>query len=611
MTCATAGGACTLRAAVQEANRLPGAQNVAIPTGGYVLSLVGSEAGLDADAAGDLDVRGELSLTGAGAAASVVDGNALGRILDVEVGASLRVQGLTLHNGRDAGGGAIRATSAQVTLEQTVLSGNVATGPGGAVLMSGLDEVLVVLESTFEGNRTTGLGGNGGAISAGGDVTVTASVLAANQAAGSGGALAVTGSLLLERSAVRDNRAEGGVLGNGGGVSATQAAIAGSTLSGNTASAHGGGAFVGSGTLDDSTVSGNGSADRGGGVSTNGTLALRHVTLAGNTASAGGADLFVFGSGASLSLADSILGSAGGAGCAGAAPASAGGNVALDGSCALAGPNDRPGVDPLLGPLADNGGATLTHLPQAGSPAIDNGLQPTPATDQRGAARPQGPAADSGAVEGIVAIMGTPTGAPTALLIGADAGATGADARALATLRALGLEATGIEPAAAATVSLQGLRLIVVSRTAKLTPAVARRLARAGVGIATWSPAAARQLGLVRARGTAGLARGRALRITARGVGLLGARGRVQLVAASKPRMVLARLTPVATGRVQARVNVPGRPAALVTFGKRVRLAGGLKVNARRAALPYGPGGATTALGRQLVERALTWAAAG
>ncbi len=157
--------------------------------------------------------------------------------------------------------------------------------------------------------------------------------------------------------------------------------------------------------------------------------------------------------------------------------------------------------------------------------------------------------------------------------------------------------------------SLTGIRLVVVSRTAKLTPAAARRLARAGVAIATWSPVVARQLGLVRARGTAGLVRSRALRITSRGVGLLGARGRVQLVPSSKPQTVLAHLTPVASGRVQARVDVSGRPAALVTFGRRVRLAGGLKVNARRVALPYGPGGAANALGRQLVERALTWAA--
>src|SRR5690606_30241003 len=38
-----------------------------------------------------------------------------------------------------------------------------------------------------------------------------------------------------------------------------------------------------------------------------------------------------------------------------------------------AGTGNLVGVDPKLGPLADNGGATLTHLPLEGSPAIDTG----------------------------------------------------------------------------------------------------------------------------------------------------------------------------------------------------------------------------------------------
>jgi hypothetical protein len=59
------------------------------------------------------------------------------------------------------------------------------------------------------------------------------------------------------------------------------------------------------------------------------------------------------------------------------------------------------GVDPLVGPLADNGGPTLTRMPQPGSPAID-ALSPPAACDgpdQRGALRPQGVSCDIGAVE--------------------------------------------------------------------------------------------------------------------------------------------------------------------------------------------------------------------
>jgi hypothetical protein len=56
--------------------------------------------------------------------------------------------------------------------------------------------------------------------------------------------------------------------------------------------------------------------------------------------------------------------------------------------CTLDGPGagDIYGVDPLLGPLADNGGPTETHALLAGSPAIAAGGsgRTCPDTDQRG-----------------------------------------------------------------------------------------------------------------------------------------------------------------------------------------------------------------------------------
>jgi len=61
--------------------------------------------------------------------------------------------------------------------------------------------------------------------------------------------------------------------------------------------------------------------------------------------------------------------------------------------------------DPLLGPLADNGGFTLTHALLEGSPAIDAGDPETcPETDQRGVLRPQGEGCDIGAYEFEVAV---------------------------------------------------------------------------------------------------------------------------------------------------------------------------------------------------------------
>ena len=54
----------------------------------------------------------------------------------------------------------------------------------------------------------------------------------------------------------------------------------------------------------------------------------------------------------------------------------------------------------LLGPLADNGGPTLTHALLAGSPAIDAAdAAACPATDQRGVVRPRDAGCDVGAFE--------------------------------------------------------------------------------------------------------------------------------------------------------------------------------------------------------------------
>ena len=54
---------------------------------------------------------------------------------------------------------------------------------------------------------------------------------------------------------------------------------------------------------------------------------------------------------------------------------------------------DRTAADPMLGPLADNGGPTWTHLPAVGSPAVDGGDPAVAgAMDQRGVTRPQEPA---------------------------------------------------------------------------------------------------------------------------------------------------------------------------------------------------------------------------
>ena len=74
-----------------------------------------------------------------------------------------------------------------------------------------------------------------------------------------------------------------------------------------------------------------------------------------------------------------------------------GGNVSDDASCGT-GATDRPNVNPVLGVLSLHGGTTRVYDLFPGSPAIDGASQ-CPAVDQRGVARPQGPACDSGPYE--------------------------------------------------------------------------------------------------------------------------------------------------------------------------------------------------------------------
>jgi len=69
-------------------------------------------------------------------------------------------------------------------------------------------------------------------------------------------------------------------------------------------------------------------------------------------------------------------------------------------SSGFSAPGDLVGLDPKIGPLADNGGPTLTMALQPGSPAIDAGAAiGAPVTDQRGVPRPQGAGVDIGAFE--------------------------------------------------------------------------------------------------------------------------------------------------------------------------------------------------------------------
>jgi len=93
--CADAGGACTLRAAVMETNALAGEDTIVLAQNVYALSILGMSE--DGSMIGDLDVYGPVTIRGAGSARTLVDGNALDRVLDTIGPVSL--EDLALQNG--------------------------------------------------------------------------------------------------------------------------------------------------------------------------------------------------------------------------------------------------------------------------------------------------------------------------------------------------------------------------------------------------------------------------------------------------------------------------------------------------------------------------------
>jgi hypothetical protein len=155
-------------------------------------------------------------------------------------------------------------------------------------------------------------------------------------------------------------------------------------FSGNVAG-HGGGMSNqgGSPTLTDVTFSGNSVIGGGGGMfNAYGSPILTNVTFSGNTAVGGGG---MYNDNSNMTLTNAILW--------GNTPDQILGDPATVTYSDIQG-DLHPGTgnintDPLLGPLADNGGAMPTHALGAGSPAIDAGSPATcPLTDQRGWPRP-------------------------------------------------------------------------------------------------------------------------------------------------------------------------------------------------------------------------------
>ena len=385
--CADSAGNCTLRAAVMEANALSGTDTIALPSGTFVLSIAGASENLAAT--GDIDITDHLTINGAGANTTILDGNSIDRVFHIVPSAgTVEISGVTIRNGSGSDGGGLRNGST-LTLNNSTVTNNSAGSSGGAIANTDGGS-LTIADSIFSGNTAW----DGGAIfnPDGGTVTISGSVFDANTASQNGGGIVTFQSTLtIDNSTFSGNNA---ATRDGGGI-------------------HGHEDFV---NITNSTFSGN-TAGRGGGAvsSWRSTVTIANSTFNGNTADFGGGGFFRSGSG-TFSIKNTVIANNVPDDCLADPVSSLGHNLDGDGTCGLSDPTDLSEMDPLLGPLQDNGGLTQTHAPLPGSPVIDSGNPALPGTggnacqasDQRGIVRPldgngDGTATcDMGAVEALV-----------------------------------------------------------------------------------------------------------------------------------------------------------------------------------------------------------------
>ncbi|MCA9438892.1 MAG: hypothetical protein KC978_24115, partial [Candidatus Omnitrophica bacterium] len=225
----------------------------------------------------------------------------------------------------DGGGVGVYGSSANIAFTGTRIAGNVAGNLGGGLFVNRSSQIEVT-GLALSGNSATS--GGGGCYNSG-DLTFYGSTISSNTTELNGaGVLSETGTLRIINTTLSGNLAKGG---NGGGVSAR--------LNTNVDLIH-------------TTITNNHAGGSGGGLHAfDATVHMGNSILAENTATVGGPDLF----GIITSLDYNLIGSL------------------SNGSLTERRDHTFIGGDPLLGPLADNGGPTLTHSLLAGSPAIDAG----------------------------------------------------------------------------------------------------------------------------------------------------------------------------------------------------------------------------------------------
>ena len=322
---------------------------------------------------GEIIIDKDLTITGLGPNSITISGGNNSRIFNIQ-NANVGISDLKIADGLEscdlpdclAFGGAILVDGTS-TLEITgcVFANNTASCGatncsvfGGVIQSSGSFKTN---ESTFSGNMASCEGqdcaGFGGAIQSSGSFEISKSTFSDNMASCEGQDCAVFGGAIQHPSSSNE--------------------ITNSTICGNEA-----------------FCIGEGCVSFGAAIQAPGSVEINNSTISDNSVSCLGLDCFLFGGtlqspGEAITLINTIVSNN-----LVALPVdNCGGNI-IDGGNNLQFPGDSCGItiatqDPMLGPLADNGGTTMTKELLTGSPAIDAGMNFTcEATDQRGVMRP-------------------------------------------------------------------------------------------------------------------------------------------------------------------------------------------------------------------------------
>lgn len=270
---------CTLRAAITESNYSGGANVITVPSGTYALTLGpaddefnGLGAAMDS---GDLDIMDlgaffgstltSVTINGAGAGSTIIDGGGIDRVLDINNfaagGASVDVTltGLTIRNGNAPVSSGFNESGGGIQFDGF---NNQTFVPGGT---------LTINNCNITGNTAAGQGG--GILAVFGSLNLSGSEASGNTARNAaGGGLSYDGSsfgglrtLQITNSKISGNHANNGTFGSGGGVFAggnAAKSIDHTAITNNTAGAQGGGVFNSSGslTLNFNSIVGNTSA---------------------------------------------------------------------------------------------------------------------------------------------------------------------------------------------------------------------------------------------------------------------------------------------------------------------------------------------------------------